>query len=111
MSKKQPTKKSSEWDSDALFAKAQRYVESMLEQDRDDFRFALWSAFALEILGRAALAKVHPTLLADASNWHNLYHALGHEPKAKKFSPRSIAIAEVFVRLGEIVLHATRQRW
>src|SRR4051794_169371 len=103
MNKKAPAKKSSGWDSDALLVKAQRYIESMLEHDRNDFRFALWSAFALEMLARAALAKVHPTLLADASNWHNVYHALGHEPKTKKFSPRSIPVGEVLLRLGEVV--------
>lgn len=103
MSAIEPEKKSSVWDSDAMFAKAERYVESMLEVERDDFRFALWSALALEMLARAALAKIHPTLLADAQRWHNLYHALGHEPKIKKFQPKSIAIADVFKRLGEIL--------
>lgn len=104
MTKKiEPEKKASIWDSATLFAKAQRYVESMLELERDDFRFALWSALALEMLARAALSIVHPSLLADPENWHNLYHSLGYEPKAKKFSPKSIPIAAVLNRLGEIL--------
>ena len=92
------------WSKDALLAKAQRYAEEMLAQDRDDWRFAFWSSLALELLARAALANVSPALLAVAEHkdWNNLYFALGHSPKAKKFVPNSIGISEVFSRLGEI---------
>src|ERR1043166_2250071 len=91
------------WSKDALLAKAQRYAEEMLGHDRNDWKFAFWSSLALELLARAALANVSPTLLAEQREWSNLYFALGHQPKAKKFVPNSISISEVFSRLGEIV--------
>lgn len=91
------------WSNDALLAKAQRYAEEMLEHDRDDWRFAFWSSLTLELLARAALANISPTLLAEHKDWNNLYFALGHAPKAKKFVPNSIGISEVFSRLGEIL--------
>ena len=90
------------WDKDALLIKAQRYSEQMLQNDPTDWQFILWSSFALEFLSRAALSNVSPVLLADQKNWHNLYHALGHEPNAKKFLPKSIIVADVLSRLGEI---------
>lgn len=92
-----------DWDSDALHTKAQRYIEEMLALQRDDWRFSLWSTLALELLSRAALSRVSPTLLADPKDWNNLYHALGHTPTAKKFAPKSIAISEVLSRLRDIL--------
>jgi hypothetical protein len=90
------------WDTDALLMKAQRYSEQMEKHDSTDWQFVLWSSFALEFLGRAALSKVSPVLLAESGNWHNIFHALGYEPTAKKFLPKSITIAETLSRLGEI---------
>ncbi|MGY3621017.1 hypothetical protein [Bradyrhizobium sp. USDA 10063] len=91
------------WDVDAFFAKAQRYAETMLTEDRDHWRFALWSSLTLEHLLRAALADFSPALLADTSDWNNLYSALGYEPTAKKFIPKSIPTAEVISRLSAIL--------
>ncbi len=90
------------WHKDALLAKAQRYSEQMHQYDPTDWQFVLWSSFALEFLSRAALSNVSPVLLADQKNWHNLFHALGHEPNAKKFLPKSIIVADVLSRLSEI---------
>ena len=89
-------------DKDALLIKAQRYSEQMLEHDPTDWQFVLWSSFALEFLSRAALSNVSPVLLADHKNWHNLFHALGYVPNAKKFLPKSIIVADVLSRLSEI---------
>jgi hypothetical protein len=98
-----PTKTPGTWDADALLTKAQRYAEAMLEVERDDWRFALWSSFALEFLARAALADYNPALLADPKDWNNIYSAVGFTPTAKKFIPKSIGIAEVIERLTAIV--------
>lgn len=93
-----------EWSQEALIAKAQRYVDSMLGEDRDDWKFALWSSFVLEFILRAALANFSPTLLADAKrDWSNLLHALGYPSTAKKFIPRSIPTTEVIERLSNIL--------
>lgn len=91
------------WSKDALLAKAQRFYEEMLSHPRDDWRFALWSTFALELLARAALANINPVLLADSKDWNNTYYALGFQPKATKFTPRSIDIHTVFSKLGDII--------
>jgi hypothetical protein len=94
-----------DWDADALYAKAQRYIERMQAEASDNWEHALWSSFALELLARAALSNVSPALLAETSerNWQHLFHSLGFTPTEPKFSPRSIAIAEVLKRLKEIL--------
>jgi hypothetical protein len=93
----------------------------MLKHPKDDWRFALWSTLALELLGRAALAKVNPALLAEGKDWNNLYYSLGFTPTANRFVPKSIDVTAVFRRLREIlptfttdlegfaVLHMTRR--
>jgi hypothetical protein len=91
------------WDVDAFLSKAQRYAETMLNTDRDDWRFALWSSLTLEHLLRAALAEFSPALLADTADWNNLFSALGYEPTAKKFIPKSIGTADVISRLTMIL--------
>jgi hypothetical protein len=90
------------WSSDALLAKSQRFAEEMLKFPKDDWRFALWSTLVLELLGRAALAKVHPALLAEPKDWNHLLYSLGHSPKANKFVPKSIDVSSVFSRVRDI---------
>lgn len=119
--KAQATQQQHSWSKDALFSKAQRFAEEMLKHPKDDWQFALWSTLALELLGRAALAKVNPALLAEAKDWNNLYYSLGFNPTANKFVPKSIDVTAVFSRLREIhpefttelegfaVLHMTRR--
>ena len=91
------------WSKDALLAKAQRFAEEMLKHPRDDWRFAMWSTLVLELLGRAALAKVNLALLADPKDWNNLYYSLGFNPTANKFIPKSVDITTVFNRLRDIL--------
>lgn len=78
--------------------------------DSDEWEYALWSSLALEFLARAALANVSPALLAEADkSGSNLYYSLGFAPFEEKFSPRSIAISEVFRRLATILSDFTRE--
>ena len=66
------------WDPEALYLKAERYVQHMSALDSDDWEYALWSSLSLEFLARAALANVSPALLADTDkSWSSLHHALG----------------------------------
>lgn len=97
-----PTATHAAFSTENMLMKAQRYVEQMGEVDSRDWRHALWSSLALEMLARAALAKVSPVLLADEKNWAHLLAALGHSPKEAKYAPRSIATNEVLKRLGEL---------
>ncbi len=88
------------WDPEALYNKAQRYIQRMGECDSEEWEYALWSGLSLEFLARAALANVSPALLADTDNgWSSLYASLGFQPTEEKYSPKSIAISEVFKRL------------
>jgi len=91
-------------DPNALYLKAERYVQHMSALDSDDWEYALWSSLALEFLARAGLANVSPALLAETTKgWSSLYHALGFTPYEEKFVPKSIAITEVFKRLSAIL--------
>jgi len=91
------------WSVDSLFAKARLYVGRMESHMADDWQYGFWSALALELLIRAALANISPILLAEPKNWRNVTYALGLEPTAKKFSPSSITTTEALARLNELV--------
>ena len=95
---------------EALYAKAERYIQNMDDYDSDEWEYALWSSFSLEFLARAALANVSPALLAEADkNGSNLLFALGFAPFEERFSPRSIPISEVFKRLSGILPEFTKE--
>ncbi len=91
------------WSSEALLAKALRYAQEMQPLSREDWRFGLTSAFVLEFLARSALAETSPVLLADAKDWNNIYFALGKQPTAQKFIPKSVDVSSVLARLRDIV--------
>lgn len=100
----EPSALSATWDPQALCDKAERYIQQAQGLDSDEWDRALWSSLALELLARAALANVHPALLAEPDKTgSNLTSALGFEPIEKKFSPRSITVAEVFRRLATML--------
>ncbi|MDE2577764.1 MAG: hypothetical protein KGL46_03070 [Hyphomicrobiales bacterium] len=91
------------YDPEALYLKAERYIQQMGEFDSDAWQYALWSSLALEFLARAALANVSPALIADTDkSWSSLYHALGFTPTEERFAPKSITVNEVFKRLTAI---------
>ncbi|MFB8007018.1 hypothetical protein [Nocardia sp. NPDC056000] len=85
----------------ALWAKAVVFVNRALD-DTDDFEErAFWAAAALELLGKAALVKVHPVLIADTPasgtvNAKSLMLAAGVGEDYDKFV--SIAAKTVFMR-------------
>lgn len=100
----QPGELLTAWDAQALYDKAERYIQQAAGLDNDGWDYALWSSLALELLARAALANIHPALLADAERQSaSLMSALGFEPVEKKFSPKSIAVTEVFKHLVVLV--------
>lgn len=98
-----------EWSKEALFAKAQLYAESMAENDDTDWKFGLWSAFALEMLVRCSVAAVSPCLIAENQDWANILYGLGVQPKKAKFVPKSAAIMELVSRAEELVPDFTRE--
>jgi len=99
-----------EWKSDALFLKAERYIQRMSQHTSDEWEYALWSSLSLELLARAALANVSPALLADnTGDWSHLYYSLGFAPNKEKFAPRSIPVNDVFARLSSIMPEFTTE--
>lgn len=106
----QPGATPATFNPEALYAKAQRYVQNMSGCEGDSWEYALWSSLALELLARAALANVTPAMLAEADkNGSNLFFALGYKPFEAKFSPKSIPIGEVFKRLSGMLPEFTKE--
>ena len=99
------------WSHDLLWSKARAYMERALNVPRDDDLFPFWSSLALELLARATLAYVHPTLVADTAepDGRNLLHALGFDPKVKNFIPRTLGTAVILVRCQQIVPDFTKE--
>jgi hypothetical protein len=89
-----------EWTSDTLWSKAKAFSEQALQVDPRGPLFPLLASFALETLGKAALSKIHPVLIADprGEGQHILY-AFGVPTK----EPRTIMAKTVFSRLASLV--------
>jgi hypothetical protein len=65
------------WERDPLWAKARLFFERAFNELHDDSLFGFWCSLGLELLARAAVASVSPTLLAEPDDEHkNLLHAL-----------------------------------
>ena len=85
------------WEKDPLWAKARLYFERGFTFPREDPRFGLWCALGLELLARAALASVSPTLLAAPNKNHRfLLYALGRGSDQSTDNRRSIPTFTVF---------------
>jgi hypothetical protein len=97
------------WSEEALLSKAVLYVEEMQKHPVENWQFGLWAALSLELLARAALSHVSPTLLANHKDWRNVHHALGHAATSVKFVPSSVLSNEVLRILNEIVPSFTRE--
>ncbi|GAC59846.1 hypothetical protein GSI01S_06_00010, partial [Gordonia sihwensis NBRC 108236] len=68
------------WNPDALWIKAKLFINHALDDDepRDFDERALWASLALELLAKAALARVSPLLIAVPNeDGHNLLVASG----------------------------------
>jgi hypothetical protein len=88
------------WEADQYWEKAVLYARRALEDAREEWERAFWSALALEFLARGALSRIHPALNADPGNESNLFYALGFEIKGQ---PRSLPVHSVFSRLERLV--------
>jgi hypothetical protein len=86
---------------DALYAKSQVYIRRGLraQAEKDTEEYQLWASLVLELLGKAALAKVHPTLVADPLHFQSLFAACG-----KQLSPdiKTITAKTLFERLSHL---------
>jgi hypothetical protein len=64
-------------DSDAIFGKAKVYINKALARKGagDLEEYQLWASLALELLGKAALARIHPSLVVDPNHLESLLAA------------------------------------
>jgi hypothetical protein len=99
------TSMSPQWSHEALWSKACLYIERALAEDSSSAMFPFWASLSLEFLARAALASVHPALLADGvdRDGRNVLWAFGFTPKVKNFVPRSVEVTAVFTRCEQII--------
>lgn len=90
------------WNKDSLVSKARVMFEKASKEDKDDIFFGLFNSIGLELLERAALSKISPTLLAENDNLQrHILFALGHESGST--SPKSIITARVIEMCSKLV--------
>ncbi len=86
---------------EALYAKSQIYIGRGLRANQagNSDEYQLWASLALELLGKAALAKIHPALIADPTHYQSLFAACG-----RQLSPdlKTISAKTLFQRLGHV---------
>lgn len=89
---------------DALWSKSKVFVDRAIRarDNGDDVEFHLWATISLELLGKAALARIHPTLVADPNSFSSLLAACGRETSKET---RSITAKTVFERVQTISRH------
>ena len=66
------------WKREPLWSKSKLFFEKAFDEDKEEFHFGLWCSMGLELLARAAIANISPTLLAEPGrDQKNILHALG----------------------------------
>lgn len=96
----------SDWAYEKLWLKAKLYLQKALAEDRESETFPLWASISLEFICRAALAKVHPVLLADPREGENILYVFGYQKKPN-YIPISIPTKTVLERLEVVVPNFT----
>lgn len=89
-----------EWTTETLWNKARAYIERAFQSDRNSEFFPFFASLGLEFLARAALAKVHPALLADPQDGGNIMYAFGFPATDR---PQSVPAKTVYVRLAFLI--------
>ena len=89
-----------DWSPESLYSKAKVFAQRAHNDSGQAALFGFWMSLSLELLARAALAHIHPVLLADPKEQDNIYYAFGIVPKgvAKSISAKALfARCSVFV--------------
>jgi hypothetical protein len=86
---------------ETLYEKSRVYIRRgfRAQSAGDNEEYQLWASLSLELLGKAALSRVHPALVADPNHYQSLFAACG-----KEITPdiRTITAKTLFVRLGHL---------
>ena len=93
------------WNPDQYWLKAQSYVERAQEHGSNSSDYALWYAFAVEHLARAALCSIHPVLNADPQHLQSLLYGID---VIRTDRPKSLPIHAVYIRLGQLIEDFTK---
>jgi hypothetical protein len=94
------------WEQEPLWAKSKLFFERAFNEEREDPIFGLWCSLGLELLGRAAIASMSPTLLAEPDHEHKfLLHALNRG--ADRVTRKSISSNLVFTLCKTLFSHFT----
>lgn len=89
------------WESSALLAKGTLYIERAFEtESRESELLPFWATIGLEFVGRAVLASVHPSLLADPQTPESVLFACGIGDASKA---KSVHAKTVFARCKLVV--------
>lgn len=90
-------------DHDALFNKAKIYIGKALirKEAGDTDEYQLWASLALELLGKAALAKIHPSLIVDPTHYESLFAASGINIST---DIKTITAKTLFERLRHVII-------
>lgn len=87
---------------EALHNKSRVYIGRAIERKAagqlDEYQ--LWASLALELLGKAALASKHPSLVVDPTHWQSLFVAAGINSTT---DVKTITAKTLFERLAHIV--------
>jgi hypothetical protein len=87
---------------DALHAKSKVYIGRALTRkgagELDEYQ--LWASLALELLGKAALAGRHPSLVVDPTHWQSMFVAAGINVTT---DVKTITAKTLFERLAHLV--------
>jgi hypothetical protein len=91
----------SAFEAEAMWAKSKMFMERgiMARDNRDVSAFHLWAALALELLAKAALARIHPVLVADPTDFNSMLVACRVKASDKT---RSILARTAFERLMQV---------
>jgi hypothetical protein len=89
-------------NSDALHAKSKVYIGRALSRKgaADLEEYQLWASLALELLGKAALARKHPSLVVDPTHWQSMFVAAGVNVTT---DVKTITAKTLFERLAHLV--------
>ena len=87
---------------EALHAKSKVYIGRALSRkaDGDLDEYQLWASLALELLGKAALAREHPSLVVDPTHWQSMFVAAGIKITT---DVKTITAKTLFQRLAHLV--------
>ena len=97
------------WERADLWSKAKLFFSKAANEDHQNGDFGLWSAMGLELLARAAVAKVSPTLLAEPDrDQKNIMFALG---VAAGGSPKSVSAVQVLTLCKVLVPNFTDEEF